>query len=1626
MINEQFRLQLLHTEGVFETREKAKAHIEQQFTAKALTAEPAVAFYKEGNGEKTNAIFVIGLGNGNEVFTIDSAEILNKIEGLNGDTQEQEERLSEATNFISDIIESCGLTETFDADGKKYVYEPDGDDKIIGKSESLAEAIATLSEYVQTAFDNTDLTVKDTDTVSLKYKDSKDGGKVLKANVKVSSNGTSNNKSFDDNIICVKEDGLYVAVDLEYDEATQKLTFTTSRGDKDDVVKKEIGLGIGQHIDVEAKNNNDSPIVVTVEGDKVKQVSADVKILGGENNITVKEGKLYVKPVAADDMKVSAIANNIVKLYADGLFANVDVTYAEATNTLTFTNGNETKELKLNSANIIKDVRYDSDKNKLILSFVLTDGTIDEVEVDMNGLVDSWDVENTNHTVTLTLDHHHPKNDKLSADVNISGNEHNILKVNTGALEVIGISQNIIHHGATTVYDKLNEIDGTNAEFAKDLAKEISDRAKAIDDVLNKLDQETTARVNDVKEINTKIENLKVEELTQTVKDFKELYNQFHTEWAADKALIEKAIADAEAVAGRVAQLEKDLADTNKNLGEEIVRVNGLTEKVTTLETKVDAHITNYDTLNKNVSDLTNEVGNVKTDLGNVKVTAETNASKIADIGNSLTIEVGRATAKEGELEVRISTLETNSTSNSADISDLNDKLREEVDRAKQAENDLKSDLTTESANARAAEKQLENDLSTEVTRAKNEESRIEDLVKGNAASIKDNATDIKNLKDEDTRLNTALTAEETRAKAAEKQIEDNLANEIKTARDAEKANADAINTEKSRAEGVETEIKTAIGNIRIEKVDNDDRKYQLVVNESNAGYINIPKDQFLNDVRYDASTQTLTFVWSIGSADGGKAETTIQVSDLVNTYLAGDGLTLADDGKTFKVVVSAGSENFLTVGANGIAVNGVQTAIDNAVKVETDRATQAEGELTNSFNTLNDTVNGHDTKLTNLEGRVSVNESNITELTKTVDTINGNEALDGSFRKAVADAVSSVNNNTETKVGEEKDRAEKAENDLNTAVSSLKNAVDTINGNEATTGSIAYAVKNEETRAKGEEDKLKQSIEAEVGNRESAVSSAINESKKYTDEKVDDITLTAGDGIQIVNKAITVEVDEESEEYLKVSRTGVKVVGVTNAIETAKTSANQYTDTQVGLVDNKVSTNKTAIDALDARVAANESAIATINGDGEGSIKNAVINAKNELTETINSKVEKLEEKDAALDKKDTELEEAINGKVGSVEVRKESDTEYSLYVDGVKSGATINVPKDNFLKNVNYDSGTNVITFTLVNGDTFDINIHDLVNIYTAGKGLVLTDNEFGVSISTDAETAKYLVLTDDANAKIKLNGIDKAISDAAEKVKGECTYTVGEGLVISDNKISGYVLENEKYLNVGLNGFYTAGIDDAIQAAKTEAINSAKGYTDEKSGTLDTNLGNLSTSLTDKIDAAKSDLESKINVAKSDAIAAAKSETESQVATAKAELINNIATAKGEAIAAAAQDTENKVSSAKSELNNNITNAIATANGYTDSKVDGFKEVTEKTLDTVNKTIETLQKGLDDLKSYAEADHRDFEGRIRDIEGYVNSLKTDLIPNIQTKLDNYSERISRIEGALENLIDFGVGTI
>lgn len=102
-----------------------------------------------------------------------------------------------------------------------------------------------------------------------------------------------------------------------------------------------------------------------------------------------------------------------------------------------------------------------------------------------------------------------------------------------------------------------------------------------------------------------------------------------------------------------------------------------------------------------------------------------------------------------------------------------------------------------------------------------------------------------------------------------------------------------------------------------IEIVKVNDLEYNLMVDETIKGTINIPKDQFLKSVSYDPETHVLTFIFLTSD---GEVTTTIDMSSLVDVYQAGNGLTLANN--TFSVKLDPISNNALTLSAAGLMLD--------------------------------------------------------------------------------------------------------------------------------------------------------------------------------------------------------------------------------------------------------------------------------------------------------------------------------------------------------------------------------------------------------------------------------------------------------------------------------------------------------------------------------------------------------------------------------------------------------------------------------------------------------------------------------------------------------------------------------
>ena len=104
-------------------------------------------------------------------------------------------------------------------------------------------------------------------------------------------------------------------------------------------------------------------------------------------------------------------------------------------------------------------------------------------------------------------------------------------------------------------------------------------------------------------------------------------------------------------------------------------------------------------------------------------------------------------------------------------------------------------------------------------------------------------------------------------------------------------------------------------------------------------------KDGMLENATYDEETHKITLTFN---TDSGKQAVELNLSDLVDTYEAGNGLELT--GKVFSIKKSAeaDSEGFLKVGTDGIKVSGVQDAINKAAaKASNKIAEKSTGQVT-------------------------------------------------------------------------------------------------------------------------------------------------------------------------------------------------------------------------------------------------------------------------------------------------------------------------------------------------------------------------------------------------------------------------------------------------------------------------------------------------------------------------------------------------------------------------------------------------------------------------------------------------------------------------------------------------------
>ena len=156
------------------------------------------------------------------------------------------------------------------------------------------------------------------------------------------------------------------------------------------------------------------------------------------------------------------------------------------------------------------------------------------------------------------------------------------------------------------------------------------------------------------------------------------------------------------------------------------------------------------------------------------------------------------------------------------------------------------------------------------------------------------------------------------------------------------------------------------------------------------------------------------------------------------------------------------------------------------------------------------------------------------------------------------------------------------------------------------------------------------------------------------------------------------------------------------------------------------------------------------------------------------------------------------IDNTIASIHIDNVNNNElvYELLIDGENRG-TINIPKDQFLKDVDYDGGSKELIFTFsvrVEGDPLQtedkivrVDIANLVDTYSAGDGLNLVDHQFSVKIDP----------TSDSHLSVSSNGLKLTSFDDAYATKEE----LEEFLPLAGGTLSGLLATSDS-IRVGMD--------------------------------------------------------------------------------------------------------------------------------------------------------------------------------------------------------------------------------
>ena len=634
MNNSNYNLQILHHEEVFATRELALQYLSDYYKPHSLEAEPIMVKYGQAN--KPDVILAFGTTSTapGGFYAIDMTKATEEIAKIAETIDTDKDEITTISELLNGVIKATGLIVDENKINDKVTYDVDKLDPIIGEAVDIAQAVDLLAKYAR----NNDIEVEDSNGIRLIYEVKPDGGKKLKAEIILSTDGESDELGFNNNIIGVKNDGIYAASHLAYDDARHELIFTTS-GYKngrfqDDAIVQRINLG--QKAKLIADNENHTvKLILNDEEDYGTKLSADVQISGVDDNILeVKDGKLAVIG-RADNIKygnstvedtltayqtrldnlntevniqglntdtletvVTTVPNGKqisgnVKRSSDGsiivsgggLSADIEVSVNIATNTLTFRKGNSTHEFNLPGASLFERAEYNDVDEQLLI--YLTDGSV--VPIPVRAIIHSWTTDNTNTALRLTKTTVTGGDDKLKAEIKLRS------------------SDNLISGSESELYVSRSEVDNmilTQVNVEKERAMTAETNTQSQVTTLNTQVSEQGVNLRDLTErVNSEIQRAQsventIDTIAKAAQTLAEDANASATTALSEIALITDDLTEAEtALSDLSAEVKTNKTDADTKFTQVNERVNTNASAISNLEAHLhDADFTTSDT----------------------------------------------------------------------------------------------------------------------------------------------------------------------------------------------------------------------------------------------------------------------------------------------------------------------------------------------------------------------------------------------------------------------------------------------------------------------------------------------------------------------------------------------------------------------------------------------------------------------------------------------------------------------------------------------------------------------------------------------------------------------------------------------------------------------------------------------------------------------------------------------------------------------------------------------------------------------------------------------------------------------------------------------------------------------